>query len=99
MLCANGDGLRDPGSAARHTTCPAPPATPTLAQLDQMANTDLVARIDELTEAAQRLTAERDAARAENATLLRQVETLEDDLAAARTSLRRMIRTENLPPQ
>jgi cell division protein FtsB len=68
-------------------------------QLDQLANTDLVARIDELTEIALRLTDERDQARAETTALQRQVETLEDDLAAAKSSLRRMIREGNLPTQ
>ena len=68
-------------------------------QLDQLGNSDLVVRVDELTEAAQRLTGERDDARAETAALQRQVATLEDDLAASRTSLRRMIREGNLPLQ
>ena len=68
-------------------------------QLDQLGNADLVARVDELTEAAQRLTGERDEARAETSALQRQVAALEDDLAASRTSLRRMIREGNLPTQ
>ncbi|MGW3240307.1 hypothetical protein [Streptomyces olivaceus] len=68
-------------------------------QLDQIGKADLVARVDELTEAAQRLTGERDAARAENSVLQWHIAALEDDLAASRTSLRRMIREGNLPTQ
>jgi hypothetical protein len=69
-------------------------------QVEQLGNHDLVNRISELTEENLRLpTAERQAT-TENTQLRQRVTELEDDLAAARTSLRRMIRTENrLPPE
>ncbi|MCX4594950.1 MULTISPECIES: DUF6262 family protein [unclassified Streptomyces] len=69
-------------------------------QVEQLGNHDLVNRISELTEENLRLsTAERQAT-TENTQLRQRVTELEDDLAAARTSLRRMIRNENrLPPE
>ncbi|MET7784464.1 MULTISPECIES: DUF6262 family protein [Streptomyces] len=64
-------------------------------QVDQLGNHDLVDRINELAEENLRLsTAERQAT-AENTQLRQQITELEDDLAAARTSLRRMIREKN----
>lgn len=68
------------------------------ARLDNLAKADLVARLDELTAANTELAATGAHLRAENTALAARVAELEDDLAAARTSLRRMIRTENLPP-
>ena len=66
-------------------------------QVEQLGNHDLVDRINELTEENLRLsTAERQAT-TENTGLRQRVTDLEDDLAAARTSLRRMIRDENRP--
>lgn len=69
------------------------------ARMDNLAKADLVARVDELT----RINSERSAAaaqhQADNHTLTARVTELENDLAAARTSLRRMIRAENLPPE
>ncbi|MHA6631131.1 DUF6262 family protein [Pseudonocardia sichuanensis] len=67
-------------------------------QLDTRTRSDLVARIDELTRTNTALSAA--AARHESIIheLRAQITTLEDDLAAARTSLRRMIRAENQPP-
>lgn len=64
-------------------------------QLDQTAAGDLVARIDELTRQYQLLATERDALRRENSELAQKLEEAEEDLAAARTSLREMIRREN----
>lgn len=64
-------------------------------QVEQLGNHDLVDRINELTEENLRLsTAEREAT-TENTQVRQRVAELEDDLAAARTSLRRMIRNEN----
>ncbi len=64
-------------------------------QVEQLGNHDLVDRINELTEENLRLsTAERQAT-TENTGLRQRVTELEDDLTAARTSLRRMIRNEN----
>ncbi|MCZ0974291.1 DUF6262 family protein [Streptomyces albulus] len=64
-------------------------------QVEQLGNHDLVDRINELTEENLRLsTAEREATTG-NTQLRQRVAELEDDLAAARTSLRRMIRNEN----
>ncbi|MFE1733679.1 DUF6262 family protein [Streptomyces bacillaris] len=68
-------------------------------QLDQLGNADLVARVDELTEAAQRLAGERDEVRAETSALQQHVAVLEGDLTASVMSLRRMIREGNLPLQ
>ncbi|GAA3974025.1 hypothetical protein GCM10022384_25650 [Streptomyces marokkonensis] len=64
-------------------------------QLDQAAAGDLVARIEELTRQYQLLATERDALRRENSELAQKLEEAEEDLAAARTSLREMIRREN----
>jgi hypothetical protein len=67
----------------------------TRADENTLGNHDLVDRVNELTEENLRLsTAERQAT-AQNADLQQRVAELEDDLAAARTSLRRMIRNEN----
>ncbi|MEU9599899.1 DUF6262 family protein [Streptomyces sp. NPDC048109] len=64
-------------------------------QVEQLGNHDLVDRINELTEETLRLsTAERQATM-ENSELRQRVTELEDELTAARTSLRRMIRNEN----
>ncbi|MFJ2637400.1 DUF6262 family protein [Streptomyces sp. NPDC087422] len=66
-------------------------------QVEQLGNHDLVDRVNELAEENLRLsTAERQAT-TQNAELPQRVAELEDDLAAARTSLRRMIRNENRP--
>lgn len=67
------------------------------ARLDDIAKADLVARVDELTRHNSELTATAAQLRADNQTVQTRVSELEDDLAAARTSLRRMIRTENRP--
>ncbi|MEV7817734.1 DUF6262 family protein [Streptomyces flaveolus] len=67
-------------------------------QVEQLGNHDLVDRVNELTEENLRLsTAERQAT-TQNTGLQQRVAELEDDLAAARTSLRRMIRNENRLP-
>ncbi|MFI8823904.1 DUF6262 family protein [Streptomyces sp. NPDC053431] len=64
-------------------------------QVEQLGNHDLVDRVNELTEENLRLsTAERQAT-TENTQLRQRVTELEDDLAAARTSLRRMIRDQS----
>jgi hypothetical protein len=64
-------------------------------QLDQVSNRHLVDRITELTEACRGLEQTRDRALAEAEALRLQVTTLDADLTAVRTSLRRMIREEN----
>lgn len=66
-------------------------------QLDNLTRTDLIARVDELVDHNTRLLAETHQLRASNDVLTARTAELEDDLAAARTSLRRMIRTENRP--
>jgi predicted nuclease with TOPRIM domain len=64
-------------------------------QVEQLGNHDLVDRVNELTEENLRLsTAERQAT-TENTQLRQRVTELENDLAAARTSLRRMIRDQS----
>ena len=68
------------------------------ARLDNLAKADLVARVDELTRTNDELAATAARHQTDNHTLRARVTELEDDLAAARTSLRRMIRAENLPP-
>ncbi len=64
-------------------------------QLNQLAAKDLVARVDELTHANQQLITELSRLRTDNQGLSRRLTETEDDLAAARASLRRMIRSEN----
>ncbi|KPI06143.1 hypothetical protein OK006_6572 [Actinobacteria bacterium OK006] len=64
-------------------------------QLDQAATKDLVARIDELTSHNHELSTQLQQVRQDNTQLSRRLEEAEDDLAAARTSLRRMIRDES----
>ncbi|MEU0414697.1 DUF6262 family protein [Streptomyces griseorubiginosus] len=64
-------------------------------QLDQFGAADLGTRVDELTVENQDLQAERDRALAQVKELTEQLSESQDDLAAARASLRRMIRTEN----
>ncbi|MGX1887425.1 DUF6262 family protein [Streptomyces sp. NPDC055287] len=64
-------------------------------QFDQVAAGDLVARIDELAGRVQHLAAERDDLKRERDGLAAQLEETEEDLAAARTSLREMMRREN----
>ncbi|MFI6368794.1 DUF6262 family protein [Nocardia sp. NPDC050630] len=64
-------------------------------QLDQYAATDLITRVDELTDQNKILINELAASRRANADLEKQLADVQDDLAAARTSLRRMIREES----
>lgn len=67
------------------------------ARMDNLAKADLVARVDELTQANTELAASVAQHLSDNQTLRARITELEDDLAAARTSLRRMIRAENRP--
>ncbi|MFE7766149.1 DUF6262 family protein [Streptomyces sp. NPDC057438] len=64
-------------------------------QLDQFGAADLGTRVDELTTENQRLQAARDNALAQVRELTAQLSEAQDDLASARLTLRRMIRTEN----
>lgn len=66
-------------------------------QLDHLGSRDSAARINELTEENLRLASEERQTAARNKDLEQRVTELEDDLNAARTSLRRMIREENRP--
>ena len=66
------------------------------ARVDDAAKADLVRRVDELDGRNRTLTAQLAELQAENHTLQSRIVEVEDDLAAARTSLRRMIRAENL---
>ncbi|MEU1122406.1 DUF6262 family protein [Streptomyces sp. NPDC005899] len=68
-------------------------------QLDQVGNADLVARVDELTRQHEEITAERDVLQRDKADLEERLSETEEDLAAARSSLRRMIRAENVAPE
>ena len=65
-------------------------------QLDQIHSKTLIDRIDELTTCNQRLADQHHQIAAGNQQLRQRITELEDDLTAARTSLRRMIRTGNL---
>lgn len=67
-------------------------------QLDQANSRDLVTHVQELTQATAHLEGRLHQATEEKALLEGRVSELEDDLAAARTSLRRMIRAENASP-
>ncbi|MFF7191083.1 hypothetical protein ACFZAR_39115 [Streptomyces sp. NPDC008222] len=64
-------------------------------QLDQFAAKDLVARIDELTRHNQELSAQLRQKRQDNHAVPQRLQEGEDDLTAARISLRRMIREES----
>ncbi|MFF2523552.1 hypothetical protein [Streptomyces liangshanensis] len=64
-------------------------------QLDVIHASDAATRADELTALNQDLTRQLQEASAENAASRARITALEEDLIAARTSLRRMIRTEN----
>jgi predicted nuclease with TOPRIM domain len=68
-------------------------------QLDQLTHRELVARLDELTQHNQRLADQNRQLTAGSERLQQRVTELEDDLAAARTSLRRMIRETNQPQE
>lgn len=68
------------------------------AELDSSTRTELVGRIAELDSRNRELLLAADASQKENTTLRAQVSELEDDLTAARESLRRVIRTENRVP-
>ncbi|MFD9051765.1 hypothetical protein [Streptomyces zaomyceticus] len=65
-------------------------------QLDAASSQNLATRVDELTQHNHRLADQLQQATSENTALHARITELEDDLAAARTSLRRMIRDENL---
>ncbi|MBA2811557.1 hypothetical protein E0500_030580 [Streptomyces sp. KM273126] len=64
-------------------------------QLDALDTRNLTARVEELARTNQRLEDSLQQATDDNHQLLARVRSLETDLAAARTSLRRMIREEN----
>ncbi|WP_328624037.1 DUF6262 family protein [Streptomyces sp. NBC_00353] len=64
-------------------------------ELDHLGGHDLRERLDELTQENHRLAAEAREAQGENRSLTDRVRALEDDLAGARTSLRRMMREHN----
>ncbi|MFE7245993.1 hypothetical protein [Streptomyces sp. NPDC057580] len=64
-------------------------------QLDALTTPDLAGRVDELTRHNHQLADQLQQATEESTTLRARATSLEQDLAAARTSLRRMIRTEN----
>lgn len=69
------------------------------ARLDNVSKADLITPVEELTATNTDLAATTTRHRSDNQFLHQRVRDLEDDLAAARTSLRRMIRTENRPPE
>jgi hypothetical protein len=68
------------------------------ARVDNIAKADLLTRLDELTRHNTQLAADITKYQADNQQLAARVIDLEDDLTAARTSLRRMIRSENVTP-
>jgi hypothetical protein len=63
----------------------------------QLHSAPLIGRIDELTAHNQRLADQHAQAETENQALRQRITELDDNLTAARTSLRRMIRDENRP--
>jgi len=67
------------------------------ARLDDLAKVELVERVDDLSGRNHELVATVGRLQADNTGLGARVAELEDDLAAARTSLRRMMRAENRP--
>ncbi len=68
------------------------------AEIDGPQRAELIARVADLEAVNRRLVAERDARNSEERSKERQVHELEDELTAARESLRRMIRAENTGP-
>ncbi|TGA99692.1 DUF6262 family protein [Streptomyces sp. MZ04] len=64
-------------------------------QVEQLGSHDLAKRVDELSEENQRLSAAERQASAENEQLRQRITELEDELTGARTSLRRMIRSQS----
>ena len=66
-------------------------------RVDQLNKADLAERVDELTRHNRQLSSQLAQAQGDARRLQARVTELEDDLAAARTSLRRMVRAENLP--
>ena len=69
------------------------------ARMDNIAKADLLTRLDELTRHNTQLAADITKYQIDNRELAARVIDLEDDLTAARTSLRRMIRSENATPK
>lgn len=65
------------------------------AELDQQDSSTLVATMDELSRERDELSRQLSHAKADNEVLRERVTELEDDLAASRQSLRRMMRTNN----
>lgn len=65
------------------------------AEIDGPQRAELIARVADLEAVNRRLVAERDARSSEDRVAQRRVRELEDELAAAREALRRMIRSEN----
>jgi hypothetical protein len=65
--------------------------------LDALSSAELASRVAELNQLNQQLAEHNHRLGGENATLAKQVEDLEAELAAARTSLRRMIREQKIP--
>jgi len=64
-------------------------------QLEQATNGDLVARVDELVAENESLTEKLRTTARDNSNLRKQIAGLEEDVAAARTALRRMIREQS----
>lgn len=69
------------------------------ARIDDAAKADLLRRVEELNGHNRQLAAESAQLQADNAKLAAAITDIEDDLGAARMSLRRMIRAENLSSQ
>jgi Family of unknown function (DUF6262) len=67
-------------------------------QLDQVTNGELQARVDELVAENNSLTEKLRASTQDNSNLRKQITELEEDTAAARTALRRMIREKSSSP-
>lgn len=68
------------------------------AEIDGPARAELTARVADLETANRQLLAERDARTTEAHDVQRRIRGLEDDLTAARESLRRVIKEHNRPP-
>jgi hypothetical protein len=68
------------------------------AEINQPDPTELITRVAELESLTRQLLAERDARTAEANHAQRRIRELEDDLTAARESLRRVIKDHNRPP-
>jgi hypothetical protein len=96
-LTAPPDRFANQDAARRAGQTPAAPAPATRCRARSTDRAQLTARVADLETINRRLVAERDARAIEADTANRRVAELEDELSAARESLRRVIKSHNRP--